>query len=161
MTGSGLRVAVCVAAPLVAARPPIASIATATIAIADHTRRPTGTSWQTNRRHLYPGRARAKAFTGRSAPSAGRNRQTRADCAKQQLCSWGDHAAGCDGVVRAFARDWSAGGAAGDFLAKTAKLSFPAGVATKFISVKVYGDQVPEPDETVPVTLSSPVNATI
>ena len=48
-----------------------------------------------------------------------------------------------------------------DFLAMSGKLTLPAGMAAKYISVTVFGDGIREPNESVLVALSSPVNATI
>jgi Tol biopolymer transport system component len=52
-------------------------------------------------------------------------------------------------------------GAGSDYVAASGKLTFLPGVASKKVVVKVIGDTVPEPDESVKVTLSSPVGATI
>lgn len=52
--------------------------------------------------------------------------------------------------------------AGSDFVAHKAKMSFvPGGPVSKVISVTVRGDSSPEPDESVLVDLSSPVNATL
>lgn len=51
--------------------------------------------------------------------------------------------------------------AGADFATHKGKLTFLAGQASKVVSVKVYGDTSIEPDESVLVDLSSPVNATI
>ncbi len=48
-----------------------------------------------------------------------------------------------------------------DFLAMSGKLTLPAGMAAKYISVTVFGDGIVEFNESVLVALSSPVNATI
>ena len=50
---------------------------------------------------------------------------------------------------------------ASDFTATSGSLSFAAGETSKAVSVTVTGDTVPEPDETMAVMLSSPVNATL
>src|SRR5262249_31156635 len=52
--------------------------------------------------------------------------------------------------------------AGSDFVAHKAKVTFvPGGPVSKVISVMVYGDTVKEPDESIDVDLSAPVNATL
>lgn len=48
-----------------------------------------------------------------------------------------------------------------DFVARSGKLSFLPGVATKQLNIAVYGDTDPESDEHIRVVLSSPFNATL
>lgn len=51
--------------------------------------------------------------------------------------------------------------AGSDYAAKSSKLSFPAGATSKTLSVKIYGDRIPEPEELFYTRLTSPTNATI
>jgi hypothetical protein len=51
--------------------------------------------------------------------------------------------------------------APGDYVAATGTLTFQPGERTKTISITVAGDTAIEPDETLSITLSAPVNATI
>ncbi len=51
--------------------------------------------------------------------------------------------------------------AGSDYAAKSGKISFPAGATSKTLSVKIYGDRIPEPDELFYIRLTSPTNATI
>ncbi len=48
-----------------------------------------------------------------------------------------------------------------DYLEATTKLTFDPGVITQPFDVEILGDRQPEPNETITVTLSAPVNATI
>jgi hypothetical protein len=50
--------------------------------------------------------------------------------------------------------------AGSDYTATSGTVTFPAGQATRTVSVPVIGDAVIEPDETFGLTLSSPTNAT-
>lgn len=51
--------------------------------------------------------------------------------------------------------------AGGDYLAASGTLTFPVGVLSQTFDVTILGDAVDEPNETVVVNLSSPVNATL
>lgn len=55
------------------------------------------------------------------------------------------------------------GGTAGtaDYATTTGTLTFPPGSTTQYATVPITGDLLDEPDETLDVTLSAPVNATI
>jgi Tol biopolymer transport system component len=61
----------------------------------------------------------------------------------------------------AITADTATAGPGQDFVARAGKIKILAGVANKQISVRVYGDLAPEPEEHIAITLSNAVNATI
>jgi len=51
--------------------------------------------------------------------------------------------------------------AGSDYVARSGSVSFPAGSTSQTVAITVNGDTVPEPDETLLLNLTSPVNATL